>query len=359
MLTESEERGVADEAAREAEEAELEMLVAIATALMALPTASLMLNGLTALMVRLNAIAAKHAEPLMQAVRRAVEGAVALDVSREAKYADAASDAAKKAVSDAAKNARRDADAIADMCRGYLRTMADHGKDAYVTALSQARADAARLGWRPAVENAVVALAKNGISSRTYVRRDGTRVNVPIDVCVRRAVENEGRQRRMTEVLNAAERLGRMVEVSRTRNPRPSHREWEGKVYTMAEFRRACKPGDPVDGIGGYNCGHRVALYKPGRKKRFEDPLKGTGYTREQASKLVSKQRSIENDIRKLKREREVLKSQGIATKDVSRRLIAKQHDLKALIAANPKILKRESHREQIYAKAVKEAKGL
>ena len=352
MLTEDEEQGQGDAAVEAAEGVELEMLVAIAAALVAAGEYGLATAGYAALAAALNRIAAQGGEALYEAVVQAVQGGVVLDVAREAEYADAPREDAREAVSEAAKSAEAPARSVASLCLGYLQSMAEDGKDAYYRSLAQARADARTMGWRPAVEKAVGELAEQGVSAMTYMRRDGVQVRVPVDVCVRRAIENEGRQARMTEVLNAAERLGRMVEVSRTRNPRPSHRKWEGKVYTMEEFRRACKPGDPVDGIGGYNCGHRVALYKPGRKKRFEDPLEGTGYTREQASKLVSRQRAMENDLRKLKRAQAVLKSQGLDTAPTTRKIVAKQHDLAALVAENPKLLKRERHREDVHAKA-------
>lgn len=107
------------------------------------------------------------------------------------------------------------------------------------------------------------------------VRRDGTVVNVPVDVGLRRALHAAGRQRRMGYALEVAGETSGLVEVSWTRNARKSHADWQGGVYRVRkaregedidrypDFRKACRVGDPVDGIGGYNCGHKVTAYRP------------------------------------------------------------------------------------------------
>lgn len=96
-------------------------------------------------------------------------------------------------------------------------------------------------------------------------------------------------------------------------------------------------------------------MYHPSIGRKYEDPLEGTGYTNTQARELKAQQRSYENDLRKLKREREVLKKCGLDTKDVNKRIRNKTDQLNKLIEDNSSILRRERYRETIYEKARRE----
>jgi proteasome lid subunit RPN8/RPN11 len=80
--------------------------------------------------------------------------------------------------------------------------------------------------------------------------------------------------------------------------------------------------------------------------------LEGTEYTPEEARRAVSKQRRLESGIRADKREKEALEALGLDSSDASRRLRAKQKQLRGHIKEHPGILRRERHRESIYAKA-------
>ena len=172
--------------------------------------------------------------------------------------------------------------------------------------------------------------------------------------------------RRKEQTLAIAKSTGaNMVEVSTTAGARKSHAEWQGKRYLLRgssakypNFYKACHKGDPVDGIGGYNCRHQVAVSREGDPPRFRDPLEGTGYTQEQARKALTQQRCMENDLRRMKRQREVMRQNGLSTKDLDAKIKALDKRLDAHVSKHSKILRRDKHRESIYERARKAAKA-
>lgn len=260
-----------------------------------------------------------------------------------------------------------DADAAAYSAYGrYLNDarymtqgITDNARQQYLQAAREAARNVDRYGEK-AIHEAVAKLAQKGITAYTYTHKDGVVVHVPVDVGIRRAMQsNDNLVSRGENTLNVAAKTSGLVEVSKTTGARASHAKWQGKVYQLdgsssryRNFYEACKWGDRVDGIGGYNCGHRFRVYYPSMGRQFSDPLKGTGYTNAEARELKSRQRALENDLRKLKRERETLKNLGLDTKAVNGRIRAKNAQLKDLIGENSAILKREAWRETIHEKA-------
>lgn len=77
-------------------------------------------------------------------------------------------------------------------------------------------------------------------------------------------------------------------------------------------------------------------------------PEKGTGYTNNEVYELRQKQRRLENDIRHLKRQREVIEAQGFDTKDIDARIRHKQAALRELVGDNDTVLQRDRWREQV-----------
>lgn len=84
----------------------------------------------------------------------------------------------------------------------------------------------------------------------------------------------------------------------------------------------------------------------------FSDPLDGTGCTRDEARRAVGRQRSLENDIRKLKRRRNALEDAGLDIGNTDALIRARQAELRAHIAGNSAILRRERWREQVASAA-------
>lgn len=310
---------------------------------------------------------AAHSDKIDRAIRRDVQGGMILSALDDLKGAfaevprgnvDEAVDQAKRAAQTAYRAAKGDTGI-------FSRNMRKSAVTAYHAAAQRARQRAAVVGYERAMQEAVTELARQGLTAYTYEREGGGKqtVRVPVDVGIRRAIHNSGKNEQMEQMLRIAKRTGaNLVEVSWTGNPRKSHHKWEGKIYQLKgsgpypNFYRACKVGDPVDGIGGYNCGHKATIYHEGGPRRFSDPLEGTGYTAEEASALTSKQARLENEIRKEKRAAEVLKASGLDATEANRRVMMRQKQLRELIAEHPKVLHRRNWRESIYEKARREA---
>ena len=105
-----------------------------------------------------------------------------------------------------------------------------------------------------------------------------------------------------------------LVEVSSHVGARPSHAEWQGRVYSLngpvtidgvhyPDYETSCHVGDPVDGIFGYNCRHSVMPYVHGTPRTFDpNPEHTSGLSNDEYYKLTQEQRARERGIRAAKR---------------------------------------------------------
>ena len=100
-----------------------------------------------------------------------------------------------------------------------------------------------------------------------------------------------------------------MVQVSEHWGARESHALWQGKIFTVEQFKAVCGYGEPSnpDHIYSYNCHHTHYPYWPGISEpiayqREPGPftVNGRQYTYYEATQ---KQRAMERQIRALKRE--------------------------------------------------------
>ena len=100
-----------------------------------------------------------------------------------------------------------------------------------------------------------------------------------------------------------------MVQVSEHWGARESHALWQGKIFTVEQFKAVCGYGEPSnpDHIYSYNCRHTHYPYWPGISEpiayqREPGPftVNGRRYTYYEATQ---KQRAMERQIRALKRE--------------------------------------------------------
>lgn len=100
-----------------------------------------------------------------------------------------------------------------------------------------------------------------------------------------------------------------MVQVSEHWGARESHALWQGKIFTVEQFKAVCGYGEPSnpDHIYSYNCRHTHYPYWPGISEpiayqREPGPftVNGRQYTYYEATQ---KQRAMERQIRALKRE--------------------------------------------------------
>lgn len=366
MLSDDDVERMGEETSEAMTAMEAAMLAAAASALASLGSldARSSNRSAVALMAKLRAILAAHARAVDDAVSRDLTGAVLLDALTEAERIAGASAAASLA-----ERGVDAADAVAAAqaeVRAMGQEMAESCRGVYLDALAQARRDVARIGHARAMERAVSRMARQGLTAYTYKRRGPggsmVTVRVPVDVGVRRAITNSGLRAMMREERAMAERHGLdLVEVNITSNARPTHAVWQGQIYSLSGDNPNYPSFQAVVGnqMDDFNCKHRYAVTVEGAKRVFRDPLEGTGYTRDEARAAVSKQRRLENEIRKAKRLRETLKSQGLDTTDAERRVRARQKALRDHIAEHPKLLHRERPRERIYGKAMAKAAEL
>ncbi|MEY8460130.1 phage minor capsid protein [Eggerthellaceae bacterium 24-137] len=352
MISASEQEGLSEGAVEEYRETERGILGAIARALSESADAGVAVAG-----IRLSARLGQYLARRSEAHSRAVSSSLGKVFDANAK---AGPGYGKDARADAGRRAREAWAAAGPRMGEMERSMRTDANAIYAKHAARAAQDARVMGYERALRKAVVNMAEEGVAAYSYKRKDGTVVRVPVDVGVRRMMHTEATQRLIAQELDIAQRNGRnLVRVSTTANARPSHAAWQGKVYQIKgsgeypNFHEACHPGDMANGIGGYNCGHRVEIYYPGTDLARKDPLEGTGYTAEEAREIVSRQRRYENGIRKRKRVIEVLEGEGMDASDERRRLRAAEDRLKALVDEHSAVLRRQkSYREGTYRRA-------
>lgn len=162
------------------------------------------------------------------------------------------------------------------------------------------------VSYQQACANAVRQLTQSGLRHIDY--KNG--VTRQIDTAVRNAVLTASAQL-SGEIMQAnIEESGvAYVQVSAHWGARDSHAVWQGKVYSLAEFRSVCGYGEPSnpDHIYSYNCRHTHYPYWPGISEPVEYPPEpgpfeadGKTYTYYQATQ---RQRAMERSIRAMKRD--------------------------------------------------------
>lgn len=162
------------------------------------------------------------------------------------------------------------------------------------------------VSYQQACANAVRLLTQSGLRHIDYKNN----VARQIDTAVRNAVLTASAQL-SGEIMQAnIEESGvEYVQVSAHWGARESHEVWQGKVYSLAEFRSVCGYGEPSnpDHIYSYNCRHTHYPYWPGISEPVEYPpepgpfeVDGKRYTYYQATQ---RQRAVERSIRAMKRD--------------------------------------------------------
>lgn len=341
---------------------ELAMLIATASALVSSPIAhkAIRKSG-RALLAKLQQIAGANRESVNEAIDHDFRGSFIRNWLADVEDAGKVT---PKAASLAAKRAQQRArKPIASVQRYAAKMSQQMAQSAYMEYLkiaseaafaSTGNIDDPGVGYERALSAGIAKMARKGLTASTYTRKDGTVVHVPVDVGIRRAIAAEGREPKIEATLDAADSSFGLVEVSKTVNPRDTHHRWEGRVYSTGASIAGFPSFEEVvgDQINDYNCGHRIRVFNPNIGRRFSDPLEGTGYTAEQSAALHTEQAKLENEIRKLKREHEVLHSMKLDTEDVNRRLKYKRGELQYLLSRHPKILSRREWREYTYETA-------
>ena len=183
------------------------------------------------------------------------------------------------------------------MVQSSRKTVTHLMDKAYLKVLSGA------FSQQEAIYSAVKELADKGIQSVTYPsgRTDWA------DVAVRRAVITGIGQTTGRMQLDLAEDMGTdLVEVTAHSGARPSHAEWQGKVYSISgkskkyPSLRAATGYGHGDGLKGWNCRHDFFPFFEGLSERANFPVDKEENLREY--ELEQKQRGMERAIRKSKR---------------------------------------------------------
>lgn len=168
-----------------------------------------------------------------------------------------------------------------------------------------------------ALHRAVRNLEGEGIPIITYQNAQTGRVTVrnSVDVAVRRHIRTQIAQDGARMSLERIEEDGiQLVEVSSHEDSRPSHAEWQGRVYSLAgaieidghkypDFYSSTRYGS-VDGLMGANCRHSFAPYIHGSPRAYSpNPKHASGVDGAEIYQMEQKQRYHERQIRAAKRE--------------------------------------------------------
>lgn len=199
------------------------------------------------------------------------------------------------------------------------------------------------------VENAVSQLVKEGLDWIDY--KSGTHRH--LDTSIRQALRTSINQTALKCQDQNFEALGgNLVEVSSHLGARPSHSQWQGKIYWRKEqyknysnFEEATGYGT-ITGLGGVNCRHSFFPYFPGLStKSFEHYSQKEN---EELYNLQQEQRYNERKIREWKRRQKVKSSAGLDTSKESAKVREWSQRNKKLIDSDSR-LKKNYGREMVY----------
>lgn len=197
------------------------------------------------------------------------------------------------------------------MVRSSRKTVTHLMDKAYVMVLSGV------FSQQEAIYSAVSELAAQGIQSVQYPSGKSDWA----DVAIRRAVITGLGQTTGRMQLDLAEKMGcDLVEVTAHMGARPSHAEWQGKVYSISgKSKKYPKLADATgygtgDGLKGWNCRHDFFPFFEGISERADLPVDKKENAQEYAA--TQKQRSYERAIRKSKRGLSALDSAISSTDD-------------------------------------------
>lgn len=136
----------------------------------------------------------------------------------------------------------------------------------YKNTLDNAALDVASgaFDYNSVLRRTVRELANSGIRTISYDSVSKRSTTTRIDAAARRALLTGVNQLSGKISEENAKKLGTdMYEVSAHSCCRPSHLDWQGKWYTMAQLKIVCRYGE-ADGLKGPNCGHNFDAVIPG-----------------------------------------------------------------------------------------------
>ena len=218
--------------------------------------------------------------------------------------------------------------------RNLTKTTANTATQQFERALDRAwmQVKSGAFSYDQAVTNAVKDLAERGVECIRYP----TGHTDTLEVAVRRAVVTGINQTTLQLQDELAEEMEcDLVEVSAHAGARPSHAVWQGKVYSRSgkseryEKLSTATGYGTGDGLGGWNCRHNMYPWYEGSPRAYSDEQlkefndKTVTYNGEKMTEYeaTQKQRSIERNIRKWKREYAALEAAGQDTGQAAAKL--------------------------------------
>ena len=205
-------------------------------------------------------------------------------------------------------------DAAVDNADNYLNlvntTCAECARSAYIDVVNKAYIETTTgiKDYTTSIRQAVNKLAKDGITTVTYYRRDGTAIRYPVDAAVRRNILTSiGQTTGKMQIARADEWGCNYMEVTSHAGARPSHAEWQGQVYQIngssAEYDNLYDATGygTGDGLKGWNCRHDMYPFIPGISVRGSFPINLEENEREY--NLTQEQRRLEREVRQFRRE--------------------------------------------------------
>lgn len=222
------------------------------------------------------------------------------------------------------------------------------------------------------VDSGAEGFTEAGLAAARELARRGVRVvdyasgaSAAPDVAVRRHVATQVVQTGNSRTLEICGRLGvGLVEVSSHAGARPSHRDWQGRVYalhgpatvdgvTYQDFGEATgyygsgPHGGLADRLCGINCRHSFAPCKSGQDQRYSPtPDEDRGDDPDEVYEATQTQRRLERGLREARRAAEMERRMGIdSTADEA---LAKKYDrmLDEHVEAHRRWLRRDARRE-------------
>lgn len=202
--------------------------------------------------------------------------------------------------------------------RNFTKTMASVGQSLFMETLDEAyfKVISGQQSYTEAVRQAISKVASNGLTVHYPSGHMDT-----IETAVRRCVvTGVGQATARVSLQNAQELDTDLVLVSAHLGARPSHAEWQGKVYSISgnskKYRKLSEATGygAVSGLCGANCRHHFMPWIDGVSsnpyENFNSKENEDYYNKQQ------EQRKRERDIRSTKRELQALKESIDATDD-------------------------------------------
>ncbi|WP_455044591.1 phage minor capsid protein [Lancefieldella rimae] len=223
-----------------------------------------------------------------------------------------------------------------------------------VTAEAIARHQAGK-PTKAVMERGVSKLANSGLETIDYI--SGTKTT--IDAALRRHIVSQANQARNRLLMQRMDEWEwDLVFVDAHFGARPSHAEWQGKVYSRSGQSTEYPPlvestgYGTVTGLCGANCYHNMVPYVPGLSQlpdtEFEAQEKLVGMTSDEYYAATQKQRRYERYIRSKKREIVSLQEAGLDATKQRLQLGTAQDKLRQWVADNH--LRRDYQRERAWA---------